>query len=54
MGFVRVAEGADPCEEHEWVTDDLVSGSNETQVVKVCQHCSAVAVIGPDLPFDWV
>jgi hypothetical protein len=54
MDRVRVAQGDDACDEHEWVTDEQVTASDESHVVKVCRCCSAVAVIGPDLPFDWV
>lgn len=45
---MRVAEGADKCDEHEWVTDDRVIASDDKHDVKVCRHCSAVALIGPD------
>lgn len=47
---MRVAEGPDACAQHEWVTDENVIASEESHIVKVCQQCSAVALIGPELP----
>ncbi|WP_404380624.1 hypothetical protein LL946_11115 [Knoellia locipacati] len=47
---MRIAEGDDRCDEHEWVTDEQVTTSEESHVVRVCRHCSAVALIGPELP----
>ncbi|MFW5472610.1 hypothetical protein ACOCJ5_04805 [Knoellia sp. CPCC 206450] len=49
---MRVAEGPDACDQHDWVEDDNVMTSDEAHVARVCRCCSAVAVIGPDLPFD--
>ncbi|WP_404380604.1 hypothetical protein LL946_11065 [Knoellia locipacati] len=47
---MRVAEGPDACAEHEWVSDAQITTSDESHVVRVCRHCSAVALIGPELP----
>jgi len=51
---VKVAEGPDACDTHEWVEDDNVMTSDLAHVARVCRRCSAVAVIGPDLPDDEV
>lgn len=48
MTAVRVSEGPDSCEEHEWVTDERVTTSDDSHVVKVCRTCSAIALTGPD------
>ncbi|MFW5472608.1 hypothetical protein ACOCJ5_04795 [Knoellia sp. CPCC 206450] len=49
---MKVSEGDDSCTEHVWVTDAKLTTSDEAHVAKVCQHCSAVALLGPDLAPD--
>ena len=49
---MKISEGEDSCAEHEWVSDAKLTTSDEAHVAKVCRHCSAVALIGPDLPPD--